>query len=92
MTERARQRRFLRGELRHHWLADVETVVDELSALVSGRHRAGQQAGERGERVASHAGWKEILESAIVKALGIARTFRTNQGRARSPSGGRNGP
>src|SRR5262249_24436847 len=41
MTERARQRPFLRGELRHNRLVDVEAVVDELSALLPSRHRAG---------------------------------------------------
>ena len=43
MAKHPRQRRFLCGQLRHHRLVDVEAVVHEPSALVSGRHRAGSR-------------------------------------------------
>src|SRR4030095_618675 len=47
---------FLRGELRRDRLLDVEAVVEELPAVVAGRHRPRQQAGERGEDVAPPGG------------------------------------
>src|SRR5262249_29336243 len=51
-TQGLRQRRFFGGQLRYYRLVDVEAVEDELFVLVCDRHCAGQQARERGERVA----------------------------------------
>src|SRR5262249_55486187 len=58
MTEHPGERRFLGDELRYHRLIDIEAVVDELSPVASGGHRAGQQACERGEGVVGRSRWK----------------------------------